>query len=60
MSTDYKIIEHTYDTIVVGAGGAASDKGVGPEKKGTLPSTLSDAVDLFGLINTGGGGGVDE
>ena len=34
MSTDYKIIEHEYDTIVVGAGGAGLRATFGMAEKG--------------------------
>ena len=34
MSTDYKIIEHIYDTIVVGAGGAGLRATFGMAEKG--------------------------
>lgn len=41
MSTDYKIIEHTYDTIVVGAGGAGLRATFGMAEKGLKTACIT-------------------
>jgi len=41
MSTDYKIIEHTYDTIVVGAGGAGFRATFGMAEKGLKTACIT-------------------